>query len=75
MTTLNLAEVLLPYGLEADLDDGDLITDVMVIAKVSAADGTTAIQISAPDGCDWIAQRGLLSAAQFIADRERSDPR
>lgn len=67
MRTVNLAEVLMPYGIEADLDDDDLVTEVIVIAKVSAVDGETSLQISAPDGCDWIAQFGLLAAAWHIA--------
>ena len=63
---MNLAEALVPYGIEADLDDGDLITDVVVLAKVHGADGTTSLQISSPAGTDWIAEFGLVAAAWHI---------
>lgn len=76
MKTVNLAEVLVPYGIEADLDDGDLIVDVLIIARVSGPDGTTSLQLSSTDGTDWITERGLVSAAQHIMDQNQGvEPR
>ncbi len=60
---MNLAEALVSYAIEADIDADDLITDVVILAKVHAADGTTTLLIGAPDGRDWISQFGLMAAA------------
>lgn len=48
MSRVNLAEVLVAYGIEAELDEGDLITDVPILAKVHQPDGATAINMAGP---------------------------
>jgi hypothetical protein len=63
---MNLAEALMPYGIEAELAEDDLIVEAVVLAKVHTADGTTTLQISSTEGCDWIAQFGLVAAAWHV---------
>lgn len=68
---VNLAEVLVPYGIEADLAEGDLITDVLILAKVHQPDGTTALLVEASAGHDWIARLGMLAAATLISNQQQ----
>lgn len=57
-------------GVELDVEDGDQITEVLVLAKVANFDtGRTGLTIGASNGLDWIAQRGLLSAATLVCDQ------
>lgn len=63
---MNLAEALLPYGIEAELADDDLIVEAVVLAKVHSSDGDTSLQIASTQGCDWISEFGLVAAAWHI---------
>ncbi|MEU1434058.1 hypothetical protein ABZ438_08155 [Streptomyces sp. NPDC005786] len=55
-------------GVTADLDDGDLVTDALVILKVLQPDGSIALSIGATDTRDWINQTGLLRSAIDISE-------
>lgn len=50
-------------GVTIDIDDADLVSDVLVVAKVHGPDGTVAVLIGASESQDWITQRGLMAAA------------
>jgi len=53
-------------GVTLDLDDDDRVVEVLVLAKtVAMGDGTVGLVV-ADSGIDWIAQRGLIAAAQEI---------
>jgi hypothetical protein len=56
------------HGVILDLEDADLVSDVLVVAKVSTTDGGTTIAIGASDGMDWVTQLGLVTAAARIID-------
>lgn len=68
--SVNLPEALVPFGIEADIDLDDVITDVVIVAKVHHPDGSTSLQISSSN-VDWVAQFGLIAAAWHIL---RSNP-
>lgn len=54
-------------GVTFELADDDRITEVVVLAKSTNLDtGDVALVISSND-LDWIAQAGLLAAAQQVA--------
>lgn len=57
-------------GVQIDVEDGDQITEVLVIAKIANFDtGDTGLSMGASNGLDWIAQLGLLSAATMLCGR------
>lgn len=54
---------------EGDWDPGDQIIEAVLIAKVAKLDsGGTSLLLGNTPGIDWIAQRGLISAAQHVLD-------
>lgn len=60
-------------GVTLDVRDGQQVTEALVIAKIADfADGGTALVLGISDGLDWIAQRGLLSAAQIVLDSQHA---
>lgn len=60
--------VLDELGVTLDLDPQDRVTEVMVLAKVTNLDTGRVALVIADNGLDWIAQRGLHSAAQHVLD-------
>ena len=62
----NLAELLMPYGLTITLDDDDIVTDAVVITRITSASGVTRLGIAESAGLDWIMRTGMISAAQAI---------
>lgn len=60
-------------GITLDVEDGQQVTEVLVIAKIADfSDGGTALALGVSEGLDWIAQRGLLSAAQLLLDTRQA---
>jgi electron transfer flavoprotein alpha/beta subunit len=62
-------------GVTVDLDDGDRLTDVLLIGKTTdLATGQVGLVIAASSNLDWISQAGLLTVAQqIIADQNRPE--
>jgi hypothetical protein len=66
-----LGPILDNLGVVANLDAGEQITDVLVIAKISDFDnGHTAIGVYNNTGVDWVLKLGLLAAAREVLDTE-----
>lgn len=59
-------QILDGLGVTLPLEEGDLVADALVLAKVIKADGTVTIVIASSDSLDWITRRGLLYAADEI---------
>lgn len=57
---MKLKQALESLDIDMELDDGDILTDVVVIAKVSRLDGPTTV------GTDGITKLGLVTAANRI---------
>lgn len=68
MADERIGQLLDTLGVTADLDNGDLVTDALVILKVLQPDGSIALSIGATDTRDWINQTGLLRAAIDITE-------
>ena len=49
-----------------DLDDGELVENVLVLAKTVDQAGAVALTIANSAGMSWIEQLGLLAAAQHV---------
>lgn len=63
---LTLKQALGTLDIEFDLEDGDILTDVVVIAKVSRLDGETTVLHATTAGTDGITKLGLVTAAQRV---------
>jgi hypothetical protein len=55
-------------GVEFDLDDTDMVTDVVVILNVMGEDGRSWVCARAGTGTDVIVEEGLLSRAMKQLD-------
>lgn len=63
---MKLKDALESLDIEFDLDDGDMLTDVLVIAKVSRLDGDTTVLHATTQGTDGLTKLGLVTAAQRV---------
>lgn len=63
----NLGELLDSLGVEANLDDGDLIASAVVVLSILTPDSNhPRLAIVNSDGMTWIQQAGLLRLAERI---------
>ena len=71
MAEVPAGPVLDALGVMLDVAEADQVTEVMVVAKVASFErgGGTGLVIATSPGCDWLAQRGLVSAAQWVLDQ------
>ncbi|MEU6725479.1 hypothetical protein ABZ917_17365 [Nonomuraea wenchangensis] len=58
-------------GVTLDLDEGSLVSDVILIAKVVNPDGQSGLAIADSDALDWITQYGLIKAAERIIEAQQ----
>ena len=63
MTEQQIGQLVDTLGITADLEEGDMVSEAVVILKVVQEDGSIAIAVGASDTRDWINQRGLLHSA------------
>jgi len=61
-----IGQLLDTLGVTMILDEGDMVTDVVVIMKVLEPDGSVNIGITKSEGTDWITKLGLLDAANRL---------
>lgn len=66
MADQSIGQLLDSLGVTADLDDGDMVTDAVVILKVVGQDGEVPIVIGTSETLDGITQKGLLQGAVEI---------
>lgn len=57
-------------GVTLALEDGDFITDVIVTAKVSRADGTVTVITGKSEACTWYDQLALSNMGADIVGRQ-----
>lgn len=53
-------------GVTLEYDEDDMIPDVVVLAKIVAADGGVSVGIGSSETLSWIDQIGVLTAASDI---------
>jgi hypothetical protein len=51
-------------GVTITLEEGDIITNVILIAEVISEDNSSRIVISSGDGTDWLKEVGMISMAK-----------
>ena len=68
--TLN-GDDLTKLGLRVELEDGDLIAGVVVVAKVISENGNVTVTVQASDGTSWLDQLALIAAAHNYVQTER----
>jgi hypothetical protein len=68
---MQLAEILKTLDIDMEIDDGALVTDVLVIAKVQRLDGATTVIHCTTEGTDWITAIGLSAVAHRNAVETR----
>lgn len=66
MADQQIGQLLDTLGVTADLDDGDLPVDALVLIKVVKADGVVSFVKGVSESLDWITSLGMLSAALHI---------
>lgn len=66
MAEQKIGEFLDSSGISFDLDDGDFITGAVVLAKIVDPNGGVALGIANTDGCSWLEQLGLITAADHV---------
>jgi hypothetical protein len=69
MTDQNIGPILDGLGASIELDEGDLISSALVIAKVVDSAGEVSLSLSTSDGLSWIDQNGLVASAQQILNQ------
>lgn len=69
MSEQKIGPVLDGLGVTLDLDDGDLVESVVVIAKVVDTDGQASLYLGDSEGMSWIDRIGLLAAAQQVVQQ------
>lgn len=62
------AQALLAPQLLSELEQGALVSDVLVLVKYVDHDGKVGLTAAWSDGLDWISRRGMIEA---IRDTER----
>lgn len=51
-------------GLDLFLDEGDFVTDIVVVAEVMTEDGRKRLAVVADEHTNWLKEMGMLTAAQ-----------
>ncbi|MFI1723924.1 hypothetical protein [Streptomyces sp. NPDC020489] len=73
MAEQKIGQLIDSLGVEADLEEGDLVADAFVILKVVKADGTVSLANARSKGLDWITRLGMVTAAQSIENSGFTD--
>jgi len=70
MTMQPVGDLLDSLGVTLHLNDGDMVPDVVVVAKVVDEHGEVSVGIGISESMSWVDQLGLLTAAADIARRD-----
>lgn len=65
---MDLGEVITRLNATLDIEDEDLITDVVVIAKILDPNGRVSMGLAASEGTDWLTKLALLTAGKSAFD-------
>lgn len=71
MAEVPAGPILDALGVMLDVTEADQVVEVLVIAKVSSFSegGGTGLVLATSTALDWVQQRGLVSAAQWVLDQ------
>jgi hypothetical protein len=68
-----IGQLLDALGVTADLEEGDMPVDAIVVLKVVKADGTVALAKGESEALDWVTGLGMLTAARLIENSGFTD--
>jgi hypothetical protein len=63
MAEKKIGELLDSLNTTLELDDGDMVTDVVIIAKIVLPDGAVSLGIGQSETTTWLDQLGLVHGA------------
>lgn len=66
MAKTDIAEIIAGRGVTLDLDEGDVVTEVVVLCRVEQREGETTLGVAVAEGTSWIDQVGLVRAADSL---------
>lgn len=71
-----IGSVIDALGVTPTLRDSDLVTDVVVIVRVTEEDGSERLSTAWSAGLSWVTRSGMLHNARLADDssNQRSDP-
>lgn len=61
------------FGIELNLSDEDVVTDMIMIAKVLGDDGRVYVCMAVSEGTDWLNVRALTEHAYGLAREDDSE--
>lgn len=61
-----MSNVLDQLGLTLDVGSDEIITDAVLVMKVSRPDGKVYVATRATEGTDWVTIRGLVATAEDV---------
>ena len=67
---MKVSEALANFDMEFNFEEGEFVTDVIVIAKTSELNGRSSVYVKTSPDCDVITQLGLLEAGRQITNGE-----
>ena len=69
-----IGQLLDNLGVRHLLDDGDLVSDAVVITTVITEDGSTRLGLTWSEGTDWLKRLGMITAAAAIDNPSFTPP-
>lgn len=66
MSRLKAGEIADSLDTRLEIRDGQIVTDLVLIAKIANPDGDAEVVIGSSGGMDWITQLGIVTAAGQI---------
>ncbi|MGW0312028.1 hypothetical protein [Streptomyces flavidovirens] len=66
MPEQKIGQMLDAIGVTADLEEGDMAVDAIVILKLVKEDGTVSLVKGRSESLDWITALGMVTAAQAV---------
>lgn len=69
MAQSDIADAIRPLEITWEHEDGDLLTDVVIVARISRPDGATSVLYECSRGTDVVTRMGLLRCGQQIEDQ------
>ncbi|NYV73194.1 hypothetical protein [Streptomyces sp. UH6] len=66
MSTRPIGDALDALGIEATLDEGELLAGAVVLLKVIDGDGDVRMSLAYSDGLSWIERTGMIHVAETM---------
>lgn len=67
-----IGHILDGLGIEATVEDGELVDGAIVLLKIIDTDGDTRLNMACSDGLGWIERTGMLRIAELMESNPAS---